>query len=100
MALEIKENRGIFEILGNVSSQNLGALKIYFESALEQTNEMVISLEGIEHLDNSAALFFEKFYLEAVRQNKVVHLVGKQNKEITTTLNETNTNYILSSDRV
>ncbi|MEM1003695.1 MAG: STAS domain-containing protein [Bacteroidota bacterium] len=100
MALEIKESRGIFEILGKVSSQNLGALKIYFESVLETTEEMIVSLEGVTEMDSSAALFFESFYLESVKQNKVVVLVGKQNQDISAIMDITNTNYILSSDRV
>jgi len=100
MALEIKENKGIFEVLGKVSSQNLGALKIYFESALDNSDEMVISLEGVTKMDSSSALFFERFYLHAVKQNKVVVLVGQENNDIATIMDITNTDYILSSDRV
>ena len=62
MALEIKENKGIFEILGTVSSQNLAALKIYFDAALENIDEIVVSLEGVIKMDSSSALFFEGFY--------------------------------------
>ena len=100
MALEIKENKGIFKVIGKVSSQNLGALKIYFESALENVDEMVVSLEGVTEMDSSSALFFERFYLQSVKQNKVVVLVGEENKEIANIMDITNTNYILSPDRV
>ena len=100
MALEIRENRGIYEILGTVSSQNLGALKIYFDSALEINEHMVISLERVTKMDSSSALFFEKLYKDACKQNKVVSIVGRQNHDIRSIMNTTNTEYILSSDRV
>lgn len=100
MALEIKENKGIFEILGTVSSQNLAALKIYFDAALENIDEMVVSLEGVIKMDSSSALFFEGFYLQAVKQNKVVILVGQENNKIANIMDITKTDYILSSDRI
>lgn len=100
MALEIKENRGLFEISGRVSSQNLNALKIYFESILEATDIIVVSIENVDEMDSAAALFFEKLYREASLNNKVVSIVGKQNDNITEVMKLTKTNYILSSDRV
>jgi len=100
MALEIRENKGIFEVLGKVTSQNLGALKIYFESVLEVTDEMVISLEKVTSMDASSALFFEELYKQVAANHKVLAIVGRQNKEISQVMNTTKTDYILSSDRV
>ncbi|MBT8186874.1 MAG: STAS domain-containing protein [Croceitalea sp.] len=100
MALEIRENRGIFEILGKISSQNLGAVKIYFESALEYNEHMVISLEKVTEIDASAALFFESLYRSSAERNKVVTLVGKENRDISEVMKSTNTNYIFNADRI
>lgn len=100
MALEIRENKGIFEVLGKVTSQNLGALKVYFESTLEVTDEMIISLEKVTEMDASAALFFEQLYKNIAANHKVLVLVGRQNHEISEIMNMTRTHYILSSDRV
>ncbi len=100
MALEIKENRGIFEISGNLSSPNLGALKIYFESVLETSDSIVINLENVKNMDSSSALFFEKIYNYGAERNKIVSIVGRQNHNIIDIMNQTNTDYILSSDRV
>ncbi|MDT0620914.1 STAS domain-containing protein [Croceitalea vernalis] len=99
MALEIKENRGLFEILGRVTSQNTNALKIYFDTILESTEIIVISIENITEMDSSAALFFEQLYKDAGKNNKVVSIVGKQNNAISKVMEITNTDYILSSDR-
>lgn len=100
MALEIKENRGLFEIHGRVTSQNLGALQVYIDSIIEASETIVISLENVVVLDSAAALFFEKLYREVAAQNKVLSIVGTQNDEISEIMNLTNTGYILSSDRV
>ena len=100
MALEIKENRGIFEIDGNILSPNLGALKIYFENVLESNDSIVISLERVKKMDSSSALFFENIYKYGAERNKIVSIVGRQNNEISEIMRVTKTSYILSSDRV
>ncbi|MEO9513151.1 MAG: STAS domain-containing protein [Flavobacteriaceae bacterium] len=100
MSLEIRENRGIFEVLGNVSSQHVGALNSYFDSILERHENFVISLEKVTKLDSVAARFFEELYQKTAKQNKVVSLIGRQNRSISEVMNITKTNYILSSDRV
>lgn len=99
MALEIRENRGIFEVYGNVAAQNLGALRIYFESILETHESMVISLENVHSIDSSSALFFEQLYKEGASRNKIVSIVGRQNIDIMSVMNRTRTDYILSTDR-
>lgn len=100
MSLEIRENRGIFEILGKVSIQHVSALNSYFDSILERHENVVVSLEKVTMLDSAAARFFEKLYQKSVKQNKVVSFIGRQNHSISEIMNTTKTNYILSSDRV
>lgn len=100
MSLEIRENHGIFEVLGKVSTQHVGALNSYFDSILEKHETFVVSLEKVTTLDSSAAHFFEKLYQKSVRQNKVISLIGRQNNTVMETLKAANKNYILSSDRI
>ncbi|MGX1928613.1 STAS domain-containing protein [Flagellimonas sp. 2504JD4-2] len=100
MSLEIKENRGIFEILGKVTTQHVGALNSYFDHILEKHENVVVSLEKVTVLDSAAAHFFEKLYQKSARQNKVVSLIGRQNTNVMEILNATKTNYILSPDRI
>lgn len=100
MALEIKENRGFFEIIGRVTSQNVTALGVYFESVLELDDNIVISVEKVQEMDSSAALFFESLYRESAKQNKVVSIIGRQNDEVSKVMEATKTDYILSSDRI
>ncbi len=100
MALEIKENRGVFQINGVVTSQNIGALKIYFDTVMESQNSMVISLEYLDDMDASAALFFEKLYRNGAAMNKVISIVGLENPNISEIMALTKTSYILSPDRI
>nr|WP_299340720.1 STAS domain-containing protein [Allomuricauda sp.] len=100
MSLEIRENHGIFEILGKVSSQHVNSLHVYFESILENHESFVVSLEKVTQMDSAAAHFFEGLYQKSARLNKVVSLIGRQNENVLETMNTTKTNYILSSDRV
>ncbi|UOY08114.1 STAS domain-containing protein [Muricauda sp. SCSIO 64092] len=100
MALEIKENRGFFEVIGRVTSQNVNVLRAYFDSVLEQNDSIVISIEKVVEMDSSAAHLFEALYKEAPSNKKVVSIIGRQNKEISKIMEATNTDYILSTDRV
>lgn len=100
MSLEIRENRGIFEIFGKVTTQHVSALNSYFDHILEQHESVVVSLEKVTVLDSAAAHFFEKLYQKSARQNKVVSLIGRQNVSVTEILTATKTNYILSPDRI
>ena len=70
MALEIKENRGFFEIIGRVTSQNVNVLRAYFDSILEQNDSIVISIEKVVEMDSSAAHLFEALYKEAPSRKK------------------------------
>ncbi len=100
MALEIKENQGFFEIIGRVTSQNVNVLRAYFDSVLEQNDSIVISIEKVVEMDSGAAHLFEEIYKEAPSNKKVVSIIGRQNKEISKIMEATNTDYILSTDRV
>lgn len=100
MALEIKESRGFFEIVGRITSQNVTALKVYFDSVLELNDHIVISIEKVHEMDSSAALFFESLYRETAGKNKVVTIVGRQNDGVFKVMEATKTDYILSSDRI
>jgi len=78
MALEIKENRGVFEISGRLTAQNLGAVRLYFESILETKNEIEINLEKASCLDGSVNQFFQRLANNVSNQGKVVSILHGQ----------------------
>jgi len=100
MALRIEENNGLFEIMGKLSSQNLGVLKTYFKAVLEKNETLLVSIEKVTEMDISAAHFFENLYKEVASDNKVIHIIGRQNSRISQIMQKSGTDYILSSDRI
>ncbi len=100
MAFEIKENSGMFEVLGSISSQNMTSLKNYFESIIPTTESIILNIEKVSSIDKSGAFMLEKLYKTAVGENKIISIIGRQNKKIMNTMKNTKTHYILSNDRV
>ncbi|WP_299431924.1 STAS domain-containing protein [uncultured Maribacter sp.] len=100
MAIEIKENSGMFEILGNISSQNMTSLKNYFESIIPISESIILNIEKVGGIDKSGAYMLEKLYKGAVEKNKIISIIGRQNKKIASIMKNTKTHYILSNDRV
>lgn len=100
MALRIEENNGIFEIMGKITSQDLGVLNTYFKAIQEKNETLFVSIEKVTEMDNSVAYFFEKLYKEAAGNNQVIHIIGKHNSKITEVMRNSGTEYILSPDRV
>jgi anti-anti-sigma regulatory factor len=100
MALRIEENNGLFEISGRVNSQSVGVLKSYFNAVLEKNEIIMVSIEKVTEMDATAARYFEQFYKEVAVSNKVVHIIGRQNSRISGVMQNSGTDYILSSDRV
>lgn len=100
MALEIKESKGILELLGRLTSQNLGAVQVYFEHLLETNEHLLISLENVEYMDASSALFFEELYKKSAERGIALTIIGRENKNIEQIMRKTKTDYILSMDRI
>lgn len=100
MAIQIKEEYGMLKILGvlNVETSRLTANHVY--KILEEKERVMLSLEGVSSMDKMAAKALEKLYHDTVRKNKILSIFGNQNDNISEILKETNTHYILSSDRV
>jgi len=100
MAIEIKESSGMFEVLGNISYQNMESLKNYFESIIPSSENIILNIEKVSAIDKSGAFMLEKLYKNTVAKNKIISIIGRQNKKITSMMKSTKTHYILSNDRI
>ena len=100
MALEIKENRGLFEVKGKVTAQNVDALRAYFLNIIEGLEAFVISIEQVTEMDASGAKLFEELYTTCAQNNRYVAIVGEYNDNIKAIMEITKTDYIFSSDRI
>jgi len=100
MAIQIKEEYGMLKILGVLNSETARITTNHVNQLLEKKEQVMLSLEGVLSMDKMAARAMEKLYRNTVKNNKIISIFGNQNSNISDVLRETNTHYILSSDRV
>lgn len=99
MAIQMKEEYGILKILGVLNSETARLTTTHVNKLLEKTEQVMLSLEGVLSMDRTAAKSMEKLYNDSVQNDKMLSIFGIQNGNISDVLRETNTHYILSSDR-
>lgn len=95
MALQIKYSLGVFEINGSLNSKNTKDFKNHFETLIDQSNTITISLNEIIEMDRIAAKTIALLYKKAVENNKILYIIGKQNKKVNSIFDKENLNYIL-----
>jgi anti-anti-sigma regulatory factor len=78
MAVQIQENKGIFELSGSLSAQNLRAIQTYFLFVLEQQPEIVINVENLEAIDSSALHYLKELPAVARGMEARVTVVGME----------------------
>ncbi len=99
MAIQIKEEYGMLKILGVLNSETARLTIHHVKQLLVKSERVMLSLEGVLSMDKMAAKAMEKLYHDTAQSNKVLSIFGNQNGNIADMLRETNTHYILSSDR-
>ncbi|WP_350292962.1 STAS domain-containing protein [uncultured Croceitalea sp.] len=99
MALQISEARGVFSVFGKLNKGNAKILKRHMTNFLNATEKVILNLERVEQIDEIAARTLESLYRNALQNNTILIILGKQNKKIVSTLEATNTAYILSPNR-
>ena len=100
MPFELKEQHGMLNVYGKLSSKNMRYLESRMQQLLQTKEHIILSIERVEDMDPKAAFMLEKLYKAAALANKVLSIMGRQNHHIARTMENTKTNYILSSDRV
>ena len=68
MALQIKYNLGVFEINGTLNSKNTNHFKNHFETLIEQSYSITISLNEIIEMDNIAVKTIAYLYKKAIEK--------------------------------
>lgn len=76
MAIEIRANRGIFELHGSLCAQNLGGIRMYFLHILENQEDVVINVESMETIDSSALKYLRQLPELARSMNRNAHVIG------------------------
>lgn len=96
--LLINYNQGIFEIEGDLASENSKSLRLHFESMFKKDSKIVLSLDKLNRIDTSGVNCIVDLYKKAAKKNKVFYVIGKTNKRIAKALKETRLSYIVRND--
>ena len=82
MALVITKQSDIYEINGELNSQNINSFKGYFDFLIEQSAFIKLSLNKVINLDLSGVQFITSLYRKAVAKNKAFFIVDLNNKDL------------------
>ena len=100
MAFQIKKHDGVLNVHGPLNSENTQNLKQHFNSFLNEVDGLILSLENVTTMEPCSALSLEQIYLDFVRSNRVIRIIGRENRDIAGVMKTTKTSYILSDDRI
>lgn len=95
MELRITEINGVFSVFGNLNNQNIIFLQERITSYLVNQRQAVINLTSIVQMDNTSAIVLQKLYTNALRRNLNLLIIGRQNKVVTSVMDQMCTTYIL-----
>ncbi|MDH3697185.1 MAG: hypothetical protein OER83_04575 [Flavobacteriaceae bacterium] len=99
MALQINSDQGFIEVIGSLHGLNMNVLRTYLESEFRGNDYLTLSLEKLKELDHISTHELERFYLNAVKNNKVLSIVGRNHGPVSSVMENSKTDYILSYDR-
>tara|TARA_R110000796_G_scaffold104102_1_gene213772 strand:- start:157684 stop:157986 length:303 start_codon:yes stop_codon:yes gene_type:complete len=99
MALQITETCGMFSVHGALNTSNAGILTRHMNMFITPNNPVTLNLERVEALDDNAAYVLQQLYVNAMRNNSILTIIGRENKNILPVLKNTKTTYILGHDR-
>jgi len=98
MPLKIINNKGIFEVCGEFTSENKGKVKEYFNNLLDNYYEVVMCLNKINKIDESAIDVLKFIHRKAAKRSKVLFVLGKKNTTIENAFKVFNISYIFKND--
>lgn len=82
MAIQINLIAGVYEVNGELNSQNNKSLKNYFEVLLEHTNALIISLNKDVKMTKEGISTLISLYNLAQIKNKKFKIIDKSNKQL------------------
>ncbi len=98
MALKIINNHGVLEIKGSIINKNVQNVKNHFENMLSKYEQVIVSLDYVQNIDQKGVEMLTKMYNNAMKINKVFYIIGKENKIVRNAFGKSS--YVLKSDFV
>ncbi len=98
MNFQIINNKGTFEVHGNLTFENTNYTKGYFNMLLDRYYEIVICLNKVTKMDESALNVLRFISEKAKKRSKTLFVLGKNNGTIKNVMENTNPNTIFRDD--
>ncbi len=98
MDFQIINNKGTFEIHGNLTQENTNTAKDYFNTLLDTYYEIVICLKSVNKIDQSALNVLEFISNKAKKRSKTLFVLGKENQSIKKIIAKAGLNSIFKND--
>lgn len=95
MAIQITYDSGVYEINGLLNAQNGASLKNHFESLMNYSNGMVLSLNKVLAIDYHAVNILSDLQVKANANDTLFYIIGRENKKVKDLFNVLNYDDIL-----
>jgi len=82
MAVQINLIAGVYEVNGELNTQNNKSLKNYFEDLLDHTNTLIISINKDVKMTKEGILTLVSLYSIALIKNKKLKIIDMSNKKL------------------
>ena len=96
MAVLINLIAGVYEVNGELNTQNNKSLKNYFEILLEHTNVLIISINKDVKMTKEGILTLVSLYNVALIKNKKFKIIDMSNKQLKEQFKIAQTNHLLN----
>jgi anti-anti-sigma regulatory factor len=98
--LQIKENNGIFQLTGNLVAGSTRSLNNHMNLLLDKRENVILSLDKIDAIDQSGVSLLKKLYKKAISKNVFFYVIGRENKKIAKYINSTMLQFIVRKDNL
>ena len=95
MAIQINYDSGVYEINGLLNSQNGASLQNHFETLMDHSKGIVLSLNKVVDIDASAANSIAALQKRAQIANKMFFIIGMKNSKVNALFTALSLNEIL-----
>ena len=82
MALQIKENNGVFELEGAINNATAQSFKMHMNALMLSNQQITINIEKVDEIDITGLKALKELYMNSKGKDQSFYIVGYGCKEI------------------
>ncbi|MEM9680124.1 MAG: STAS domain-containing protein [Bacteroidota bacterium] len=82
MALQIKENNGVFELEGAINNATAQSFKTHINALMLTSEQVTINIEKVNEIDLAGLSVLRELYTISKKENQSFYIIGYGCKEI------------------